>query len=313
MSSPWFKFSRRYIKSPFFGNPKFDPIYMWFASEASQVEHSILNGNREVVLRPGQFLTGRLRACEKLGLTAMEWRNRLKTLMKNHLIDAFGTNRYTLITLIDPNTYIWQRDVYSRKGTNKTAKKEPSKNQQRTTTIEVIDHKAKTPACAQGENGEEGEMDADAVGPSSSELNDAEFSEYKDAILDLWAREREKAGLLYVKTAKNSRAAVMGAAMVERGDWNMEIIAIAIATLMAFEDERRNYTLAGLFENLELWANGGPVKNGEPGKTGRRNSSKNGQPRFDQHTVTDVMEARRRGRAEAAGMGRSDDGFDWGA
>lgn len=156
-------------------------------------------------------------------------------------------------------------------------------------------------------------MDADEIGPSSSELNDAEFSRFKNEILALWKQEREKAGLVYVKTPRNTRAAVMGAAMVERGDWNMVIIAKAITTLMAFEEERRNYTLAGLFENLELWANGGPSKSGDANRTDRRNYSKNGrpQPRHDQPDVQSVLETRRRGRAAANGLGEPDDGFDW--
>lgn len=72
MSLPWFKFSCRYVESPFFGKGDYDKIYIWMARNASQTERTILNGNCEVVLRPGQFLTGRHSACKELGLTVME-------------------------------------------------------------------------------------------------------------------------------------------------------------------------------------------------------------------------------------------------
>ena len=275
MPLPWFKFSRRYINSAYFGNPKYDRMYLWFASEAAQTEHTILTGNRDLRVLPGQLLTGRLRACEILGITEMEWRNRLKTLVKNQLIAVKPTNRYTVITLIDPDTYEWQKVIYSRKGTSKSGEKEPSKNQQETTTIEDQDLKLKKTACARA-CGEESGMRADEVGPSSVDGFEASFSEHKDAVLAVWRKEREAVGLVYVRSPRNDRAAVSAAAMIEAGDWSIELIERAAKALMA-SPERQNYTLAGLIENLELWVNGGP--NYERSKNAKTTGSPASQPR----------------------------------
>ena len=298
MPSPWFKFSRRYVLSPYFGNPKYDTLYLWFASEAAGAEHTMVNGNREVVLRPGQFVTGRLRACEKLGLTVMEWRNRLKALQKNQLIDAKGTNRYTLITLIDPDTYVWQKGIYSRKGTSKKTKKEPSKNQQRTTTIEDKDLYTPMRACAYGEEEEE-------LFEEESARFEAQFSPTKQFVLAVWKAERERYKLRFVKSPRNFRVADSVTAMIDAGEWTRDDWKKAVKNFMADDWAREHGGINALYEEFERWLNGG--SNG-----GNRRDVKSPKPlRLDQHDVDDVMEARRRGRAEAAGMGDPDDGFHW--
>jgi hypothetical protein len=276
MASPWFKFPLRYLQSPYFGNPKYDKVYIWLASEVSKSEHPVVDGNREVFLRPGQIVIGRHRAATSLGLSEKVYRNRIETLEKGQLLDRKEASRGTIITLICPDTYEWQQGIYNRKGARIYSENGPRKGQQRATTLETtLDQKKNNAGAWAGAYacGEEKGMDADEVGPTSAELNDAAFSEFKDKILEAWSRERKAVGLVSVSTPVNTRAAVYAAAMMIRGEWTMEIVEAAIKTLMTFPEERRNYTLRGLIENLELWANGGPVRmqrNGDAKRGGKQ-------------------------------------------
>lgn len=174
-------------------------------------------------------------------------------LEKGQLIDRKATNRNTLITLIDPDTYAWQSGIYSRKGANKNPQKGPTKGQPRATTLDDKDDQekniknARTPPIG-GEEEEE-------LSEEESARFEASFSPTKMFVLSVWKAEREKYGLRFIKSPRNYRAADSIAAMIDAGDWTRDDLVEATRNFMGDDWTRCNLTMANLYEDFEKWLN----------------------------------------------------------
>jgi len=90
-------------------------------------------GNQEVVLNPGQFLFGRKSASMDTGLGQQTIRTALKMLISNQQVLVKSTNKYSIITIINWDTYQPQEIETNQQITSKLTHKKPTNNQQITT------------------------------------------------------------------------------------------------------------------------------------------------------------------------------------
>lgn len=273
MAIPWFRFPQRYIASSFFGDPKYDTLFLWLAANVLQFEQVELICGREVVLRPGQIVIGRFNAATSLGLSEKVYRDRINTLKKGQLLDRDTATGKTRITIIDPDTYEWQKGIYSIKRASKFAKNGPAKGQRRASDGDGFDSqtsplslRAGAPAkqeveevkdivsfgaraCREGEETELSEEEYTRF--------EAQFSPTKKFVLDTWKAERERYQLRYVKSPRNFRVADSVTAMIDAGDWTSDDWREAVKNFMANEWAREHCGMNALYEEFERWLNGG--------------------------------------------------------
>lgn len=69
-------------------------------------------------IEPGQFLTGRISASQELNIKPTTVRNKMNQLKRKKYIDLYTTNKFTIVTIVNWNTY--QVDVDEQKSKVKT-------------------------------------------------------------------------------------------------------------------------------------------------------------------------------------------------
>jgi len=97
--------------------------------KATHKHTKILVGHQPVELNPGQFVFGRNVAAEQLASTPQKIRTCVKTLKKLEFLTIKSTNKYSIITVINWDSY--QSD--EEKITSNLTSKQPTNNQQITT------------------------------------------------------------------------------------------------------------------------------------------------------------------------------------
>jgi len=109
--------------------------------KASHKQHSVLVGNQVVDLLPGQFIFGRKAASEETGMGQQEIRTCVKILEKMENLTIKPTNKFSIITIINWDTYQSQDE----KPTSKLTNNQPTTNQQLTTNKNVKKGKKNSP------------------------------------------------------------------------------------------------------------------------------------------------------------------------
>jgi predicted transcriptional regulator len=119
--------------------------------KASHKQHSLFVGNQLIVLSPGQFVFGRKMAAEETGMGQQEIRTCIKILEKMKNLTIKPTNKFSIITIINWDTY---QDV-EEKTTSKLTNNQPTDNQQITTNNNVKNDKKKDIVDSDESTGEE--------------------------------------------------------------------------------------------------------------------------------------------------------------
>ena len=101
----WIKLHRQLLKSDTFKNDKLLKVWIYCLLKTSNAEHEILVGRQKVKLLPGQFIYGRKRAAMDLDMPESTLRDYVEILVKSENITVRATNKYSVITLINWDTY----------------------------------------------------------------------------------------------------------------------------------------------------------------------------------------------------------------
>lgn len=109
----WIKVHRKIADSPVFADPDIFRLWMLCLLKATYVRRSILLDKEEIILGPGQFVTGRKSLSQEYNdllspkkkvkeTTLWHWMQKLKKWRK---IDIQSTNKYSLITIVKWGEY----------------------------------------------------------------------------------------------------------------------------------------------------------------------------------------------------------------
>ena len=101
-------------------------FWTWCLLKATHKEFNVIVGMQVVHLMPGQFITGRHKACEETGLTEQEYRTITAFLKKAGNLTIKSTNKYSIITVVN-----W--DTYQSTNPDDQPTDQPTTNQQLTT------------------------------------------------------------------------------------------------------------------------------------------------------------------------------------
>ena len=105
MKRGFVKLWRLYLENGFIRNHKLWAFWTWCLLKASHKQHEHMVGNQLVFLMPGQFVFGRKRAAEELGMSEQEIRTAVSSLKKSGHIASMPTSKYSIITITNWGTY----------------------------------------------------------------------------------------------------------------------------------------------------------------------------------------------------------------
>lgn len=110
----WVKLYRQLLDSGIWGNPQLVVLWIWCLLKASSEKQKIIVNGEELLLRPGQFVTGRKSASDETGIPESTIYRHLKILENMNMLKRQANRRYTLITIVNWGKY---QDVSTSKRT----------------------------------------------------------------------------------------------------------------------------------------------------------------------------------------------------
>ena len=105
MNRGYVKTWRKTLDKGWIRNHKLWAFWSWCLLKATYRERDVIIGRQVIHLMPGQFIFGRKKAAEETGLTEQEIRTIIAFLKKSENLTIKSTNKFSIITIINWNTY----------------------------------------------------------------------------------------------------------------------------------------------------------------------------------------------------------------
>lgn len=96
----WIKLHRKTLESPVFQNEKYLKVWLWCLMRANHQATRVAFNGEDIPLRPGQFITGRDKACEQLCISPRTYRTAIDYLKSTNRIVVKTTNRFSVISVV---------------------------------------------------------------------------------------------------------------------------------------------------------------------------------------------------------------------
>lgn len=137
MKKGYIKLYRKLLESGMLKNPHLTTFWIWCLLKASHKKTKALVGYQEIALNPGQFIFGRKKASEEIGVTPQRIRTCLNFLKKTQRLTIKTTNKFSIITIIKWGDY--QSDIQqdNQQTNQQLTNNQPTTNQQLTTNKNV--------------------------------------------------------------------------------------------------------------------------------------------------------------------------------
>ena len=132
MHRGYIKLWRKCTDSKMYQNPKLWTLWTYLLLEATHKPIKRYIGNQVVEQMPGQYITGRKRLAKELRVSERSIRTPLLALVKDQKVTIKTTNKYSIISIVNWDTYQPEKD----KTTSKTTNDRPATDQQPTTEQE---------------------------------------------------------------------------------------------------------------------------------------------------------------------------------
>lgn len=123
MNTGWVKLYRKLLENSIITEPHSLQVFMYCLLRANHTTRKILMGGKELILQPGQFVTGRNEASSVLKLKGKMWDRKTILLEKLGILTRKVTNQFTIITIVNWNSYQGTNNnddqVYDQRRTSK--------------------------------------------------------------------------------------------------------------------------------------------------------------------------------------------------
>lgn len=133
MNTGWVKLYRKLLENSIITEPHLLQVFIYCLLRANHATRKILMGGKELILQPGQFVTGRNEASSVLKLKGKMWDRKTILLEKLGILTRKVTNQFTIITIVNWNSYQGTNNnddqVYDQRKTSEG----PTDDQQMTT------------------------------------------------------------------------------------------------------------------------------------------------------------------------------------
>lgn len=114
----WIKLHRKIIESSVFKNHNAFRVWIWCLLKATHTPKKFSFGDKDIELSPGQFITGRKKAAEEIGISEQTYRTVIKLLISCHRLTTKKTNKFSLITIINWSQYQLDNHLFNQQLTN---------------------------------------------------------------------------------------------------------------------------------------------------------------------------------------------------
>jgi hypothetical protein len=141
MHRGYVKLWRKSIDGGWLSNPNLWAFWCYCLLRANHRPCKVILGFTEIELEPGQFVFGRKQASKDIGLSEQTVRTCLQTLKSTSNITIKSTNKFSIITIINWNSYQDDEIKATSKSTSKSTNGQPTTNQQLTTDKNVKNEK----------------------------------------------------------------------------------------------------------------------------------------------------------------------------
>ncbi len=129
----WIKIHRKLLESPLFRNPDLLRTWVYFLLKATHRPIKQVVGFQEVDLEPGQFVFGRKKAAQDIGISEQTLRTCLKYLLIHENLTIKATNKFSVITIVNWHIYQSGEDGDNQQINQRLTSSQPTTNQQVTT------------------------------------------------------------------------------------------------------------------------------------------------------------------------------------
>jgi hypothetical protein len=133
MQRGYIKLWRKSLESNTWNNQNVWRLWCWCLMKASYKRYKCLIGLQEIELMPGQFIFGRKKCSIETGLSEQIVRSCLQTLKSTSNLTIKTTNKFSIITIINWDTYQVDETEFNQQITNNLTNNQPTNNQQITT------------------------------------------------------------------------------------------------------------------------------------------------------------------------------------
>lgn len=124
----WIKLHRKLIESNVFHNEKLLKVWIWCLLKATHTEQRAIVGTQIVHLKPGQFIFGRNKAAIELNMKPVTVYKYMTVLKKGLNLELKGSNKFSVVTIVNWDLYQFKNKKSSNKGTTKEQQKNTYKN-----------------------------------------------------------------------------------------------------------------------------------------------------------------------------------------
>ena len=125
----WIKLHRKSLESSVFQNPTIWAVWCWCLVKASHKLQKFPFNGKDIEIKPGQFITGRVIGASECHISEQSWRTAMGYLKSTSRITSQSSNKFTIITILKWEEYQTTNQQSNQPLTNQ----QPTSNQPVTT------------------------------------------------------------------------------------------------------------------------------------------------------------------------------------
>lgn len=141
MDNGWIKIHRKILENPIASRPKYLALWLLLLLKANHKEKKMIFNNTFIVIKEGQFITGRDELSKASGLPSTTVERILKYLENGHQIEQSKTTKYRLITIVNWKEHQGKKEKADIKRTSNGHQMDTNKNEKKVKKV-----KTSTPA-----------------------------------------------------------------------------------------------------------------------------------------------------------------------
>ena len=101
----WIKIHRKLIDAPWFSKSEYVHLWLYLLLKANHKDQEVFIGNEKVLVKRGQLLTSRNKLSEIVHVQENKIYRILKCFENEHQIEQHKTRKYTVISIVNYDTY----------------------------------------------------------------------------------------------------------------------------------------------------------------------------------------------------------------
>lgn len=124
----WIRIHRKLIESTWFNKSEYVHLWLYLLLKANHKDREVFIGNEKVLVKRGQVLTSRNKLSEVVHIQESKIYRILKCFENEQQIEQHKTKKYTVITILNYDTYQQNEQVNEQQMNNKRTTDEQSMN-----------------------------------------------------------------------------------------------------------------------------------------------------------------------------------------